>query len=333
MTVLAPEWLAHRYDDTNDAVQFVRADRAERGRIAFLTDELLSESGSPLAVARADAVTRLPPPVPLHFVFHSAYCCSTLMANALDIAGVASTLKEPQILNDLVGWRQRRADPQRLHRVLHDTLALIARPFETGEACVVKPSNVVNSLATALLTMRPGARAILMYAPLPAFLASIARKGMWGRLWVRDLLAKHLTDGLIEGLGFAPADLLRQTDLQVAAIGWLAQHRLFADLAARFPKRVRALDSEVFVAEPARFSRAAMAHFGLASTEDVIDAAVARTFSRNAKDGSAFGPDERSRNREEGMSLHRDEIEKVVLWTDAVAKAANVASVLSLPLK
>ena len=38
---------------------------------------------------------------PCHYIFHSAFCCSTLMSRALDVQGVACVLREPRSLYDL----------------------------------------------------------------------------------------------------------------------------------------------------------------------------------------------------------------------------------------
>lgn len=328
---LAPQWLAHRYDEGHDAVQFVEADRALRRSVPFLIDEHLPGAKSPLVLSRRDALAQAGQPAPVHFVFHSAFCCSTLLVHALDVEGRASGLSEPQILNDMVGWRHRGAQPAQVGEMLHNSLALLARPFEAGEACVIKPSNIVNGLAEAMLKLRPGAGAVLLHAPLRAFVTSIARKGMWGRLWVRELLSKQLTDGLVQ-LGFEPRDHLLHTDLQAAAVGWLAQHKLFAMLAARWPDRVRTIDSETLIARPAESLRACSDLFELGLDDDQIDAAVAEVFSRNAKDGSAFAPGQRESERKAGEALHADEIDKVTTWAEAVARTAGVEMTLPSPL-
>jgi hypothetical protein len=244
-----PQWLAHRYDPGHDAVHLIAADRAMRSAATFLTDEFLPTAAAPIVAPRQQAIDLVPRIDPVHFIFHSAYCCSTLLAQVLDRAGLASTLKEPLILNDLIGWRHRGGNPAKVAGVLDSVLTLLSRGFVPGEAVIIKPSNVVNALAPTILTMRPEARAVLLYAPLRVFLTSIARKGMWGRLWVRELLAKQLADGMVD-LGFAPEDYFRLTDLQVAAVGWIAQADLFAALASRFPGRVRSLQSETLLAAP-----------------------------------------------------------------------------------
>jgi hypothetical protein len=45
---------------------------------------------------------------------------------------------------------------------------------------VAKPSNVINSLAPLMLTMRRRRCALLLFAPLKIYLGSIAAKGLWG---------------------------------------------------------------------------------------------------------------------------------------------------------
>jgi hypothetical protein len=328
---LPPEWLAHRYDPLQDAVHFIRADREKRRSIPFLNDEYLPSGAEPLVARRQDSLAVAPNPAPIHFIFHSAYCCSTLLANAYDREGTASSFKEPTILNDLVGWRQRGGEPARVAEALDGALRLLARPFRGGEASVVKPSNVVNALAPAMLAMRPEAGCLLLHAPLRVYLGSIAGKGLWGRLWVRDLLVKLRADGMV-GLGFEADDLFLQTDLQVAAAGWLAQHQHFARLARQYPDRVRTLESETLLARPEEALAAIDFLFGLASDAGARTRTAERVFSRHAKFGGEFNREDRIAGQRAVADVHGDEIEKVVAWAEAVATNAGIAFDLPSPL-
>lgn len=321
---LAPDWLPHRYDAGHDAVHMIAADRALRRSAPFLIDEHLPAAADPRVLRRIDVMAAAPAPAPVNFIFHSAYCCSTLLANAFDRPGASSALKEPQILNDLVGWRQRGGDPKQLAVVLDNAMTLLARPFEPAERVVIKPSNVVNGLASAMLAMRKDAGCVLLYAPLPLFLASIADKGMWGRLWVRDLLMKQLKDNLVADLGFEPHDHLLQTDLQAAAVGWLAQHRLFAQLAQRWPDRVRTLNSEELLDRPEEAMTRIAALFGVALDDAAIGDIVAGVFRRDAKFGGEFSREDRLAQQRARGAVHADEVEKVTAWAEEVARNAGV---------
>jgi hypothetical protein len=328
---LQPDWLAHRYDEQQDVVHFIRADRALRRTAPFLTEEHLPSAADPVVVPRRDSVAAAPAPAPIHFILHSAYCCSTLLTNAYDRPGSASSLKEPTILNDLVGWCQRGGEPARIAEALDGALTLLARPFADGEIMVVKPSNVVNGLAPVMLAMRPEAGCVLLHAPLRVFLGSIAAKGLWGRLWVRDLLMKQLQTGLID-LGFQPQDHFLQTDLQVGAVGWLAQQQLFARLAQQYPDRVRTLESELLLARPEETLAAIDALFRLAPDAEARALTTERVFARHAKSGGAFSREDRLADQRSAAETHGDEIDKVIAWAETVAATAGIRFDLPSPL-
>ena len=324
------QWLAHRFDPDHDAVHFRHVPRAIHRKATFITDAYLPADAAVAVIGRSDAVAAAGERAPLHFVFHSAYCCSTMLARAFDLDGVAMGLKEPVFLNDLVGWKHRGGTPRAVAAALDDGLALLARPFSTGETIVVKPSNVTNAFAPAMLAMRPAARALCLHAPLSTYLGSIARKGMWGRLWARELFVKQLTDGLID-FGFSTADYLGQTDLQAAALGWLAQHALFARLVETYgATRVRTLDSETLVAHPAAVMDALGRLFDV--TLDAEAVAAGPAFTQHSKSGAAFGASARARETSAISALDADEIDKVAVWAAAVADSQGVPMTLPAPL-
>ncbi|HYI41809.1 MAG TPA: hypothetical protein VE053_15990 [Allosphingosinicella sp.] len=326
-------WLANRYDESLDAVHFVRLTREAHRAVTFITDEYIPAEAPRLVLRLSEVAAAAGPPAPLHFIFHSAYCCSTVLARAVDIDGISMGLKEPLILNDMVGWRRRGADPRRLGAVLDSVLTLLARPFAPGEAVVVKPSNVLNGIAPAMLSLRPRANAILLYAPLPDFLRSIARKGLWGRRWVRELFIGQLRDGIVD-LGLGDQNYLDLTDLQVAAAGWLAQQGVFAHLVDRFgPKRVRTLDSATLMARPGEAMAGLSGLFGLGLDERAIERVLAGpAFTSHSKSNAGFSAADRLAEQRDAAETHADEIEKVAAWAEAVAAAAGLPIRLKAPL-
>ena len=330
-----PAWLPHRYDPGYDTFHFRRVTRPDHASATFLIDEYLKDASGPLVIERGAVrrVTDARATAPLHMIFHSAFCCSTLLARALDVDGVATTLKEPVVLNDLVGWRRRGAAPARLADVVRDTLATLARPFGEGEAVVVKPANIVNVLAPSILAARGESAAIVMYTPIDTFLTSVAKKGLDGRLWVRGLFAGLMQDGIVD-FGYDAQALFGQTDLQIAALGWLAQHRVFhALIAGPVGHRVRSLRSDVLLRSPAAVIERAGVLFGLD-----IDARQAAAigggpvFGRHSKTGTTFDVGDRRAEYRDAGAVHADEIAKVSTWIRHVAQAAGVPLDLPSPL-
>lgn len=328
-----PAWLPNRYDESQDSIHFVRLTREDHRAATFITDEYIPADAPRLVLRRGDVASAAGRPAPMHFIFHSAYCCSTVLARAVDIEGVSMGLKEPLILNDLVGWRRRGAEPRALAAALDDVLTLLARPFAPGEAIVIKPSNVLNSIAPAMLGLRPGSRAILLYAPLPDFLRSIARKGLWGRRWVRELFIGQLRDGMVD-LGLADQHYLDLTDLQVAAAGWLAQQDVFGRLVERFgADRVRTLDSAALMARPAEAMAGLSDLFGLGLGDPAIEQVLAGpAFTSHSKSNAGFSAADRVAEQRDAAQTHADEIDKVAVWAEAVAAAAGLSVELKAPL-
>lgn len=321
-----PEWYAHRFVESDDAFRFIRLGRSEHAAIPFLTDDYLGTEREARDVPAAQCLAGLGIG-PLHFLFHSAFCGSTLLARALDRPGLAMGLSEPLTLNDMVGFRRRGAPPAAVARATDATLRLLARPFGTGEAVVVKPSNLVNPFAELLLRLAPQARAVFLHAPLETFLISVARKGLHCRLWVRELLEGYLRDGLVEGLGFTPEDHFRQSDLQVAAVGWLAQHAYFTRLAGRVgAERLASLDADAMLADPARALAAVTRHYGLALDDAGLAAILAGpAFSQHSKSGAVYSGEARARDYARVREAHGEEIGMVLAWAQAVADSAGVS--------
>jgi len=144
-------YLAHRYDEVADGFRFVHVPRDVHRNCTFITDEHLPNVARYELISRADLAELPVQTAPVHFIFHSAYCCSTMMARAFDIPGVSMGLKEPVILNDMVGWRRRGADNQKLMAVLDKSLELLARPMGDDRAVIIKPSNICTPLAIPVL--------------------------------------------------------------------------------------------------------------------------------------------------------------------------------------
>lgn len=320
------EWLAHRYVESEDRVRFVRVPRGRHAEIPFLTDARLGDTGPTHELPAAECL-RDAHPGPTRFVFHSAFCGSTMLVRAFDRPGLAMGLSEPVILNDVVGFRRRGAEPRAVARTADLAARLLARPFGANEAVVIKPSNVVNPLAELLLALRGEARAIFLFAPLETFLLSVARKGLECRLWVRELAEGYLAEGYLAPLGFGPAELFRQTDLQIAAIGWLAQQLHFTRLAAKIGvERLRFLDSETMTANPAAAVAGVAAHFGLNLGEgEAAEIGAGPAFTRHSKTGGSYSAADRGADYAAARSAYGEEIAMVLVWAEKVAEAVGVA--------
>jgi hypothetical protein len=262
-------------------------------------------------------------------IFHSAYCCSTLLARLFDVQGVSFGLKEPQILNDAVGLRLRAGDPRHVAAATDVAMWLLARPLSAGEVNVIKPSNLINPMIPLVSALCPNMPAILLHAPLEIFLGSITRKEIEGRSWVRNLMWKLIQLGEAERFGFTNEELYRQTDLEVAAVGWLAQQAIFSEAIAA-NAGYRSLDSETLVARPLETLEALKSLFKLDFDAEAI--ASGSAFRTHSKDGSQYSAEHRREDQDRGRNAHSREIGTVLEWACNLADHASISMTLPSPL-
>lgn len=321
-----PEWLAHRHVEGADAVRFIHVPRADRSRVPFLTDANLGERLAPHELPVAAVLARCEPPPALCWLFHSAFCGSTLLAHGLDAEGIASSLSEPVILNDLVGLRRRGAPPAAVARVADAALRTLGRAYPGERAVVVKPSNVIAPLTELLLALAPQAPAVFLFAPLETFLLSVARKGLPCRLWVRELLEGYLRQDFVS-LGLSPDDCFRLTDLQVAAVGWLAQHGHFLRLARALPGgRIKLMDADRMLADPHAALGAVAAHYWLGLTpRDGAALADGPAFARHSKSGTAYSAQSREDDYAAARAAYGEEIGTIMAWAEKLADGVGIA--------
>lgn len=317
-----PHWLPHAFDPQSRRIQFVKVDAAAFAAPAFLADWKPQTASDQVWIAASDVLAMQPETGPLHFIFHTAFCRSTLLVRALNIPEVSIGLSEPGIIASLAS--AGAAQPGLAQQLIAPCLNLLARPHDGTRAVFVKPTNHANMLIPAMLQARPDARAILMSNALPAFLRSVNRKGMMGRRWGRQLYW--------EVQGYAPLDMgmdaretFAMTDMQAAGAAWLLNRRLFADVTVRFggtgeTARVMPLDGDAFNTARTK-TIAAIADFtGTPLTpQQAEQAATSPIFTTHAKQGGDFAAQEAGANQASTSAAVEEEIAKVAEWVELIA--------------
>ncbi len=325
-----PAWIPRAYDPRRDTLEFFHAPRETQRAAVFLEPRFLAgapQSG-PIPVRDFAAGDVRKAARPLHFVFHTSYCCSTVLARALDVPGVSFGLKEPSALMSFAElYGTARQWPGTLH-ALSAVLDLLSRPFAAGETHVIKPSNACNPLIPQMLYACPDAKAVLLMSDLQTFLAAIVRRGPTGRTMVRETLyAFSPTIPLKEPL--SKQQMLLFDDMQAATMVWLMQIACFDAVARRFgPERVRILKSDTLLAKPQQTMAAVAAFFGFRDA-DWAAVATGPAFREHAKNiGFPFNASDQARQHRESQSAYAAEIGAAVQWLAAIAGRFNTPGTL-----
>ncbi|WP_338241592.1 hypothetical protein [Aurantiacibacter hainanensis] len=309
-----PRWLPHALDLAGRRMQFVRVEREVLAAPTFLAD---CKPAGPQDEAwlTFDEVQGLKPETgPLHFIFHTAFCRSTLLVRALEIEGVSAGLAEPGIIARLA---EAGDAAQSLVKPVCD---LLSRPWGKGEGVFVKPTNHANRLIASLLAARPDAKAVLMTNDLPSFLRSVARRGLMGRRWGRQLYLEMMGYAGMD-FGMDPREQFSMSDLQAASLGWFLSQRYFAGLRAG-PQgaRLKLLDGDRFDIERAATLEAVFDHAGMAVSPERIEQVVdGPRFRSHSKLGGEFADGDGT------PAIVTEEIEQMQQWTGMIAQQAGLA--------
>lgn len=309
-----PAWFPDNVDFNRNTFGFVNTTREALSQQSFLDARWdrapLARVDIPIpAVLSATEAQSRPK---LNFIWHTAFCCSTLIARCLDRAGENLALKEPQILILLAEAKRAGSFAQR-SGACDAAFKLLARRHRPQESVLIKPTNAVNNLIPEAARATDG-RMLFLYSDCKSFLISIAKKGEMGRIFARKLFGLFAADGHAQAK-WPMQTLFELSDLQIAALVWHMQIAEFGK--AREASRTAALDCDTFLANPRQTLARLSNFFDLSFTPAQLDAiASGPLLSQNAKDTTqSFSADRRATEARDIAKTYGSELDTVVEWS------------------
>lgn len=316
-----PENFLHSSNLETGQFEFIEVDRKTLSELPFLDNRYLGEGRArkPLPILgifqNLGRSKTLPRKKTLNFIFHSSFCCSTMLASCLDIPGKNLSLKEPLAFLGLAQYQQSREksgtiDPN-WWAILNLSLFLLSRPFAKNDKTLIKPSNAANNLAAEVLESPVTGKMLLLYSPLERFLVSILSGGAERTETVNNLLADVLKDyPLPLPLNFHEISFL--SPIKKAALLWGLQINLFSDLVGAEPDRVKTLDCEVFLENPDKTLVEVFKLFEIeVSKGDIKTILEGQAFKTNSKVKDAgFSKDDWQSRKNEVLKGAKKEIEE-----------------------
>ena len=317
-----PEKFPWRFDLNSRKVEFATMSREEIVQASFLDHRAPGESTpksyAPLEVVLKSQVDAPKPRAPA-YIFHIAFCSSTLISRCLDMPGRAVALKEPLILVSLASAKAYGdAGVQSRHSDTFKAVnSLLARPFVGDERVVIKPSNGANSLLPDVLA-QPDAKVLLLYTDIRKFMLSVVKRGQVGRFFVRSLLHQPWgSDPRISGI--SKQNVMNLTDLQTAALIWQLQTDAFSRVLTKFPaSQIRALNATDFEQNPTRALNAIDGFFDLNLGEDRIDSVVNGPLLRQDSKytDQEFNVETRAQEGRDLEAMFGKDLDSVIAWAN-----------------
>ena len=333
MTVAAPEQIAAFLADPANFLigldlgqgqfQFIRMPRQEVSDKAFLDTRAIETRHKKTELPGAAVLETLrgemtkQPPLKACYLFHTSFCCSTLIARCLDMPGINLSLKEPYALLGLSGFKRRsknfdtRSDQWINWRDL--TLRLLSRRFVAGERILLKPSNGANNILPEILDYPGTDKVVLLYSSLDHFLVAAIGGGEAWFSYISAILKLFIRDF---GDGVDLADPSELTALHRAALAWALQMKAFEAAAGSFPEKVTTLDCQRFLDDPADILVRLNVFYDLGfDRKDLEAVASGPVMTAHSKEpGKAHSPKDQVEETLKVIRENRKEFTEVAKW-------------------
>ena len=267
---------------------------------------------------------------PAAYVFHTAFCASTLLALCLDHPGRTLVLREPKVLARL-GALQRdtpSAGSVQMERLKQRVFGLLDRSYE-GEAVVIKPSNFANSLLQDVLDERSGAGAqhqcLLLSNGLHSLIISILKNETEARERIPVFLQALLRDSdYLKRVDLPPVESLDL--LQQSAVFWHCQrHFLQCIKCSSGTRQLLPVSMETFLVRPLDTLVAINEFLQLGLSEALLTEVVVRgAFRHHSKTGAGYGPEQQHLDAQAMAQRHDAEIRRTLKWAAPLLRAMPV---------
>ncbi|MFI4896678.1 MAG: hypothetical protein ACIARR_02515 [Phycisphaerales bacterium JB059] len=278
------------------------------------------------------------PNPPVNYIFHTAFCGSTLLSRCLELPGISFALKEPAPLHQLACIRRdivaKLPTPVPVDQPLFDAslavaTALLARTWSPGEIALIKPSDTCNNLIRPILDASDQSRAILLYSRIDDFVVAMLKNDK-RRNYVAGMLPRARVD-LMGALDDVQTDAL--SPAQTAAYVWLGQIRTYLNELGANPGRSATLDGALIFSRPAEVVRAVANQFRLNLADRTLRRIVeGPVFNADSKDPTKpFDHQAYQQQRARTKAALEPEILEARRWLDAHAGAINLPDELPNP--
>lgn len=276
---------------------------------------------------------------PVHYIFHTAFCCSTLLAKSLDFEDRTMSLREPMVFTNLANAKRilkkkDQFDTEYWQNMVNISVKLLNKVYNPEEQVIVKATNMANNVAADALNVNRDSKAILLTSSLESYIASNIKKKDEA-LEKIPLIAKFFSMDS-DYIDHFPELKLPDLDfLQRIIFAWHIQRYMFMQLVENFGQnRVRTMDADELLDRPFDSLQAARDFLDL----DIPDKMLREKIGSNVWHRDAKSPEKpfnrtvRAADYAEILDHNRTLIDDAIGWSAMLQDGVPVADPLPSPL-
>lgn len=265
-----------------------------------------------------------------HFIFHHAFVCSTLLARCLNQIDAFYALKEPWILRRLADIKRQHGStiPEPHWRAMYNCyFALLAKNYKSGQALVIKATNVANNLIADVVRYSPEQRILYLYSDIESFLVSNLKKPVSTQEKMPGLLAGFLKDCDFARHNSGLLNSGKPTLLQTCALIWVCNiYTLKQEAEKQGYTGLLTLDMTYLLSDPETALQQVSRHFGhTASAGDLALMTHADVMSRNAKDTThQYGAALKKQEHHQVYDSNKGDIDRTLQWIESTVEELDL---------
>ena len=245
---------------------------------------------------------------PTSFIFHSAFCGSTLVSQILDKVFNCLSLREPELLNSMLIYNRSQASAEDKSFWFDSLQRLLSRRFTPDQPVVVKANDFSNPVMLDLMGWDPEVPILFMYTPLKEFVVGCLKADN-RREWIRQRYdsVKPLLSAVFDAKSI---DAVEEADYgQLAAVYWSYNIALYLQVAENLDAHVCSLDFNDMLASPYETVNLCGKMFGLKQQKNVDFTATVDelmgVYSKNSK--LKYSPEKRVEELKKQSTLFANE--------------------------
>jgi hypothetical protein len=313
----SPTHFPLRLSLADDLLTLVRLRRLDYRCASFLDPRGLPD-GALMWQARLselhDALATPDPAPRLAYLFHTGFCCSTLLSRCAEISPAVFALREPMSLHNLeVQWAGAGRDWSReqCDVALATLMVLLGRTWSERQTALIKAD---CTLLVPALLQHSSAPYVVLYCPVGDFVAAVmscSARRAWSIGRLRQMIETARAIGMLVPFEI-PAELNAP---EAACLIWWWQMWIFREAHKKYRGRGYFLSAEAFLGEPAASLRTLFELLDAAYPAAGLPALAARVMSRDAKT-PAQRADAASRRQKlaAATSVHAEQIDRALQW-------------------
>jgi hypothetical protein len=270
-------------------------------------------------------------------IFHSAFCCSTLLSSLLDYKNRTLMLKEPMVYLQMANWRRGmdNRSANEVNSIYSGLLNVISSTMATGyyrtEQSVIKHHNLVTYIIDDVLATNTNACGLYIYSDLKSFIISVL-KSKGRRDWLKDQIEFSYTDAEtlnnLQSIGVSRLD-----DVTAASYLWLMNIAKYRQASKEHGSRLCSLNNNHLLSNPADVALRAANHLGLDLDKPCINEKITYgVLERHAKTPQIeYGNKQRKSEMSKLAKQFKAEIKRGQKWAQKQA-GFSIAEELPNPL-